>query len=559
MIIALLALGAAASDVIRMERDVAPHDSATSSWELVGTAPREAPMELTVSLKVSKAGRDRLEETFWAVSDPKHARYGKYLKHTDIKKLLGVPDAQVERVKSYFERAGATKVTVSPTNDVLKLKIAAADAERALHTAVGVFRHRERTDQTILRAKSAYHLPAAVAADVTLVGELLQFPALRRKDLANLKGGSSTWAYGCDDTSCDNKVTPAILAQRYNVPYNESTPGESQSTMAVAEFQGQYFKPDDMSLFSSSCHVNSTVDTVIGGNRPSAGIEAELDIEYIRAVSQGTPLTVIYAAQYSLLDWANTVTSMADPPYVHSVSYGNDEKQQSGVDYMDSVNDAFKKAGTLGLSVLFASGDQGVCGREGCGLFKKRFKPDFPGGSPYHTSVGGTNFVTEGVVGEEEVWNDGGGGFSDNFAIPSYQADAVAAFKANSTAMGLLPPQDLWNNTGRGYPDVAALGGQTNPYCIAANGRFTGVAGTSASCPVVAGIFARLNGLRLAAGKAPMGFLNPWIYQNSHAFQDVTKGKNNPGAEKYGFSAIPGWDAATGVGTPDYQKMSQAI
>ena len=85
---------------------------------------------------------------------------------------------------------------------------------------------------------------------------------------------------------------------------------------------------------------------------------------------------------------------------------------------------------------------------------KKRFKPDFPGGSPYITVVGGTNFHNAGI-GEEEVWNDGGGGFSDNFPIPQYQAKMVAAYKANKNAM--LPAQSMWNNTGRGYPDIAAL------------------------------------------------------------------------------------------------------
>merc|ERR1711957_613595 len=66
-----------------------------------------------------------------------------------------------------------------------------------------------------------------------------------------------------------------------------------------------------------------------------------------------------------------------------------------------------------------------------------------------------------------------------------YQKDAVAAYKASPDAN--FPPQDLWNNTGRGYPDVAALGGQKNPYCVVTDGSFEGVAGTSASCPVVAG------------------------------------------------------------------------
>merc|ERR1711871_963315 len=101
-------------------------------------------------------------------------------------------------------------------------------------------------------------------------------------------------------------------------------------------------------------------------------------MRYIKGISPGIPLTVIYASEYSLLN---------------SVSYGNDEKQQTSTAYMYSCNVQFMKAGTRGLSILFASGDQGVCGREGCGIFTKRFKPDFPGGSPYITVVGGTDFA----------------------------------------------------------------------------------------------------------------------------------------------------------------------
>jgi len=245
---------------------------------------------------------------------------------------------------------------------------------------------------------------------------------------------------------------------------------------------------------------------------------------------------------------------MQNSPLVHSVSYGNDEKQQTGAAYMYSVNTAFMKAGARGLSILFASGDQGVCGREGCGFLHHRFKPDFPGGSPYHTSVGGTDFAGT-DIGEEKVWPDGGGGFSDTFAIPRYQAAAVAAFKANSTALGLLPDADLFNNTGRGYPDVAALGGQKAPYCVATGGRFAGVAGTSASTPVFGGIVARLNGVRLAKGKSPLGFLNPFLYAHPEAFNDVTKGMNNANY-KIGFTAIAGWDAASGLGTPNYEALA---
>lgn len=328
--------------------------------------------------------------------------------------------------------------------------------------------------------------------------------------------------------------------------------------MAVAEFQGQYFKNSDLSSFGQSCHRNVTVDKVIGGNTQTAGVEAELDIEYIKSVAPQVPLTVIYSGTYSLLSWANQINSMSDAPLVHSVSYGNDEVQQSSTQYMMTCNTAFMKAGAKGISILFASGDQGVCGRSGCGLIMhSRFHPDFPAASPYITAVGGTDFVGT-SIGDETAWVDGGGGFSDTFDIPDYQKTAVAAYKASSDAA--LPPQNLWNNTGRGYPDIAALGGQKAPYCVTVNGGFEGVAGTSASSPVAAGIFALLNGLRASQNKSPLGFLNPLIYQNPSAFQDVTSGVNTGSATRtYGFKAIKGWDASTGLGTPDYEALSEVV
>jgi len=136
------------------------------------------------------------------------------------------------------------------------------------------------------------------------------------------------------------------------------------------------------------------------------------------------------------------------------------------------------------------------------------------------------------------------------------QADAVKGYLASPDAA--LPPASFYNASGRAYPDVAALGGQKTPYCVASSGRFQGVAGTSASCPVVAGIFGLLNNARLAAGKPALGFLNPFIYQNAAAFNDVTSGKNNAGSGN-GFTAVKGWDAATGFGTPDYTKLLAAV
>merc|ERR1719506_3168448 len=349
---------------------------------------------------------------------------------------------------------------------------------------------------------------------------------MRRQDLVDATvGGKGQWPDTCDASTCSGLVTPAVLSARYRHP-NATEDAVAGNSMAVAEFQGQKYKPADLDKFSDSCHVPQGVDTDIGNAETTlrSGVEAVLDVEYMKAVAPEVPLTVVYSQKYSLLDWCTQITNLENGPLVHSVSYGNDERQQSSDAYMFSANTAFMKAGAQGLSILFASGDQGVCGRSGCGggIFggAKRFKPDFPAGSPYITSVGGTDFLSY-TVGEEQVWSDGGGGFSDTFAIPAYQADAVAAYKARSDAD--LPDPSYYNNTGRGYPDVAALGGQKTSYCVRGSLSFVGVAGTSASRPVVGGIFAKLNGLRLAAGAPAMGFLNPFIYQNPQAFFDVTK------------------------------------
>lgn len=545
-------LAAAHANWVQQEPGVLPYSADRSSWLLHDKVPVEHQIELTVSLRVDSDRHAALEKLFWEVSDPKHASYGKHLCIHGLTQLLAIPDSRVDVVKHYFEQAGGTTF-VSPTKDMITVTMSASAAETALNTSLAFFKHPEGSDMRIVRASSHYWLPEHVAREVVMVGELLQFPHFGATPaLQNLKGVAN-WPNECDAAGCNGLVTPAVITKRYKLP--SKSDAVPKNTMAVAEYQGQYYKDSDLTSFGNSCHRDVKVDKTVGDNKPAAGVEAELDIEYIKAVAPEIPLTVVYDNDYSLVKWVNQVTSLEDSPLVHSVSYGNDEKQQVSPEYIFTCNTAFMKAGVRGLSILFASGDQGVCGRQGCGLVKHApFHPDFPGDSPYITTVGGTDFAGA-DIGEETAWSSSGGGFSNYFGIPDYQKAAVAAYKASPDAN--LPPQELWNNSGRGYPDVAALGGTKNPYCVAVNGMFSGVAGTSAACPVVAGVFAKLNGLRLKARKSPMGFLNPFIYQNPGAFQDVTSGKNSA-TRKWGFTAVKGWDPATGFGTPDYEALAKA-
>merc|ERR1712176_295865 len=175
---------------------------------------------------------------------------------------------------------------------------------------------------------------------------------------------------------------------------------------------------------------------------------------------------------------------------------------------------------------------------------------------------GGTDFLKKSTIGEEKAWESGGGGFSNHFPAPAYQKDAVAKYLQDAQKAGVLPTASKFNSTGRGYPDLAALGGEQNMYCVSVSligllPSMMGIAGTSASCPVVGGVIARINAARAAAGAANMGFLNPFIYMHPEAFNDVQHGVNDGGGSE-GFAAIAGWDAATGMGTPNFPKLEAA-
>jgi len=245
------------------------------------------------------------------------------------------------------------------------------------------------------------------------------------------------------------------------------------------------------------------------------------------------------------------VLKFSNASWVHSVSYGNDEIQQTSTDYMFQVNDQFQIAATRGLTIVFASGDQGVWGRSG---HTGKFNPDFPATSPYVLAVGGTDLTTANL-GPEHCCQDSGGGFSNTFNRPSWQDAAVNGYINSGVT---LPPQTYWNASGRAYPDVSAIFGLTVSYCIAESSKWVGVAGTSASAPVVASMIGNLNNVQLNAGKKTLGFTNQWLYQtlasNPDAFFDVTTGTNNGGSGD-GFAATKGWDPCSGIGTFNYKNL----
>ncbi len=143
-----------------------------------------------------------------------------------------------------------------------------------------------------------------------------------------------------------------------------------------------------------------------------------------------------------------------------------------------------------------------------------------------------------------------GGGFSNVFAMPSYQSSAIKTYYANHKP-SYTATQYNNSQTVRGYPDVSANGAN---YAVAVDGSISLVYGTSASSPTFGSVITLINEQRVNAGKSAVGFINPTLYANPSVLNDITSG-GNQGCGTAGFTAVAGWDPVTGLGTPNYGKM----
>jgi tripeptidyl-peptidase-1 len=287
-----------------------------------------------------------------------------------------------------------------------------------------------------------------------------------------------------------------------------------------------------------------------------------LDIQYILATGVGVPADFWLDGKnsFDLLGWAAYVQGLSDPALVWSMSYGEGVNGGNGgvipPSQVQALDTQVMKLGVRGISVLIASGDSGVYDR--LPFEHGHFHPSYPACLPSVTAVGATQLNDDGT--EDTAVSFSGGGFtpSNYFSRAnnaSWQGVAVDAYLSSGVK---LPPKKMWDQQGRAIPDVSAAGVD---FLVFTGGHGQGVSGTSASTPVVAGVFALLNDQRLAAGMPPLGFLNPFIYANPHAFRDITKGYNDGGGIKLlkkGFYATKGWDPVTGLGTPLYPLLKEA-
>jgi kumamolisin len=407
----------------------------------------------------------------------------------------------------------------------------------------GDVQHRYRT--------GSLSVPARLSGVVTAVLGLDDRPQARAQFRRGPSFGSRAATDQEDGTGAaapaakGGPLTAPQVASFYQFP--AGTDGTGQ-TVAIIELGGGY-TPSDLSTYFSGLDLAVPSVTAVGvdGGANSPGQEAdgevELDIEVVGGVAPGAVQVVYFApnTDQGFIDAISQAVHATPAPVAVSISWGQSEDQWSAQS-RTAMDEAFADAAALGATVTVAAGDNGSSDDPST---QSGVHADFPASSPNALACGGTKLIgnpSSFAITSEVVWNElasnegaSGGGISDVFPLPSYQANAGVPTSAGG------------GTAGRGVPDVAGNADPVTGYLVVVDGKQEPIGGTSAVAPLWAGLIARL---AQATGKR-FGLLQTSLYAGAAAgaaapgFNDVTQGNN--GAYKAG----PGWDACTGLGSPN--------
>ncbi len=340
--------------------------------------------------------------------------------------------------------------------------------------------------------------------------------------------------------------TPPQIAGLYQFP--AGTDGTGQ-VLSVIELGGGFGASDLDSYFAGLGITTPSVTAVsvdgaqnVAGQDPDgADGEVLLDIEVAGSVAPGATQLVYFApnTDQGFIDAVTTAVHATPTPTAVSISWGQSEDSWTAQS-RTALDAAIADGAAIGVTVCVAAGDSG----SGDGATDGSAHADFPASSPHALACGGTSLQADpatGLISSETVWNDGsgggagGGGVSDTFALPSWQASAG------------VPDDVSGGGSGRGVPDVSGNADPETGYQILVDGQQIVVGGTSAVAPLWAALICRL---AQSAGK-PFGLIQESLYagiqagQAAAGFRDITQGNNGS------YAAGPGWDACTGLGSPE--------
>jgi|HubBroStandDraft_1064217.scaffolds.fasta_scaffold01307_6 kumamolisin len=500
----------------------------------VGPADPNQRVEVSVLLRRgSKPGEFPSVEKMGA----RLPRERKYLTREEFARAHGAAAADLEKVRAFAAEYGLQVVNEDSAARTVKL----AGTVKALNDAFGAnLRRYEHPSGTYRCRTGSLTIPADLDGVVQGVFGLDNRPQTKTHFRLRKKKHKKV---------ADPSYSPLQVAKAYSFPSGANGTGQ---TIGIVELGGGY-NAADLSSFFSGLGISAPTVTAVSvdgatnsptGDASGPDGEVELDIEVSGAVAPAAQIALYFApnTDQGFIDAVTTAVHDATlKPSIISISWGGPENSWTAQS-RDALNSACEDGATMGVTVLAASGDDGASDGGASGTLTV----DFPAASPYVVGCGGTKLTISGsTIGSEQAWNElssnegaTGGGVSEVFALPSYQQSANVPKAPNGFV-------------GRGVPDVAGDADPETGYNVLVDGEQSVIGGTSAVAPLWAGLFALIN----QSLGANVGYVNALLYSAKvdPTFHDITSGSNG------GYSAGPGWDACTGLGSPDGAALLTAL
>ncbi len=568
----------------------------------IGPAAAGQSLRLVFPLAADEGGLARLAAL---VSTPGSGRYGRYEPIAELARRYGASPRTRARVLRFLRRAGARDVKIDATGLFARATLSVGRAERLFATHVARFalaRHGQFTAPT-----SAVHVPAPLRGSVTGVVGLDTRPlasgttgllrdrhgrahaaasqpssALPHSGTATgCAAGTSAGEQGGDPSTAGFTPNQYLTAYGFDPLHAAGLFGQGERA-ALIEIDG--FRDSDIQAFAQcfGFDIPQLNGFGVGVPRPLApGGESTLDIEVLDATAPDLKAIDVYETRPTAADVLTALTAPLQnkhyKPQVVSASLGLCEPavfEAVGLRGLEATEAALEMSAISGISFLASSGDQGSAdctAPDGTPI--DRLAINYPAASPWATSTGGTNLqlTSANQISNQLVWNDaqlqpgaaGGGGLSDLFKRPGYQAGTVGPNR-------------------RGVPDVSMLADVAPGYAVYCSAQgdcinssnsnpWQTVGGTSAGTPLLAGGFALVDQALRASRRQDLGLANPLLYKlgrdpslASGVFSDVTAYGNDIGpfigdGQPLGCcTATPGYDTASGWGSVNLAAFAQA-
>jgi pseudomonalisin/xanthomonalisin len=522
------------------------HAVALSNAQDMGEAVANAPLQMLASLKLRNTSV--LYGFFQHLTTKGDPLYGHYLHAGQFAASYSPTIAEAQSVAAYLTSQGFSNISVSDNRTTIRFSGTVAQAETAFATDI---HNLSLNGSTVMANVKPALVPGALGNVVLSISGLNTVPTLHLAKHTRVTNGALP--PGPPSTNSLAGYSP----QQYQAAYDIDPASDgSQTNIAIIAEGDLTTVLTDLVAFEDMyklTHVTySVIPTGFDHTDVSGADEFDLDTQSSTGLAGNVKHLYIYdgaaLSDVELIDEYNHYV-IDDLAQAASASVAGCESTEYAFGELSAYDQVFLQMATQGQTLFNSTGDSGssCLNPAGNGIPAGVPGVEYPASSPYVVGVGGTTLLVnaDNTYNYEIAWYSGGGGTSVFETAPSWQLPVLPT--GTAAASGVVM---------KGLPDIAMDADPNTGAIVIVAGAAETIGGTSLASPLALGAWARMQ----SANGNGLGFAPPDLYAMATApltpasgFNDVIVGSN------VGFTATPGWDFTTGLGSFDIAALSKLL